>query len=147
MKFLPKAYTILGYSIPLIFVLPFLGKNGAFDLQLHDTYFVFSSLHIALACTTILGISGVIYWMLRDYKLIPTFSTIHSIVTPLSFIGIILIAIRHTTLGNRDLEIFKTLSSVTLILILLFIGGQLLFIINIIVGLIRGKNDEVGLKK
>ncbi len=144
MKTGPKSYKILWGSIPVILILTLFGKEGAFDLQLHDTYLVTSTWHVAILFAFLLSLLGVIYWLLRNYKLVPGLSKIHVITTLISLIGIILISIQQTVSRAEDFELFRRINSIGIILILALIFAQLLFMTNIIVGLIRGKKEKAG---
>jgi heme/copper-type cytochrome/quinol oxidase subunit 1 len=67
--------------MPLLFLSITLGTDSAFDLQLHDTYFVLPLGNVTILFTFILGILGGAYWILKPYKLIPILSIIHSVGT------------------------------------------------------------------
>jgi len=134
-----KPYKILWWSIPVIFILIFIGLDSAFDLQLHDTYFVFTSLHIAILFALILGILGGIYWFLKHHKLIDVLSLILSIVTSLTLMGMTIIAILQTLYRTNNFEIFKTLNSIGVVFILILLLVQILLFVNITIGLFKGK--------
>ncbi len=141
-----KAYKILWWTIPLIFIQITLGTESTFDLQLHDTYFVFSSWHITILFSLILGLLGGLYWILKSFKLVQFLSIIHAVGTSLSLIGIALIAILQTIYRSNHLELFTQLNSIGIIAILIFLIIQIIFIINIVVCLIREKRRPAGNK-
>ena len=136
-----KAYKILWWTIPLIFLPIALGTDGAFDLQLHDTYFVFATWHVAILFTLILGLLGGVYWTLRSYKLNLILSIIHSLGTSLSLTGISIVAILQTIYRSNNFELFRNLNSIGAILILIFTSIQIIFIANVLVGLTKGKTE------
>lgn len=134
-----QAYKILWWAIPLICLPITLGPNSAFDLQLHDTYFVFASWHIAVFFSLILGLLGGVYWILKPYKLIQILSIIHSIGSSLTLIGIATISILQTFYRSNNFELFRQLNSIGIILILIFLIVQIILITNVLIGLVSGK--------
>lgn len=138
-----QAYKILWWTIPLIFLPIALGRDSALDIQRHDTYFIFAAWHVAILFTLILGILGGFYWMLKQYKLSQILSIIHSVGTSLSLLGISIIAILQTLYRNNNFEQFGNLLSIGAILIMVFLSIQIIFIANVLIGLIRGKKLNV----
>ncbi len=129
--------------MPILFLPIAFGSDSAFDFQFHETYFVVSSVHLAIISTLFLGILGGIYWFLRKYNLKTTLSIFHAIGTSFSLIGIGLIAIIQTTYWTKDLELFRLLNLIGAIVILILIIVQIIFMANVINGLIKGKGKGI----
>jgi len=140
MKTLSKPYAILWWSIPLWFFPLILLEDGAIDIQLHDTYIVLGSAHLAVTFAIVFGLLGGVYWLLRKHKLLSALSMAHSIMTSLAMIGLSIGAVVQSMQRTIELDFFSQLNSLVLVLILIFISVQLIFILNVVVGLIKGKN-------
>lgn len=134
-----QPYKILWWTIPVMFLLIVFGIDSTFDIQKHDTYYVVSSLHLTMLFTLILSFLGGIYWLLRFHKLQPILNMIHALGTSFCFIGIVLSAILQSIYRTKDMLLFNELNSIGAILIFMFFIFQFIFIINILIGLIRGK--------
>lgn len=138
MKF--KLHKILWWTIPIAFLPLVFGAKSAFDLQYHDTYYICASWLVAAVCTIILGLSGGIYWILRTYQLLPSLKVIHVIGTSFAVIGITIISILQNMYRPGNLDLMIKMNSIALILILIFLGVQIIFIGNVLIGLIQGKS-------
>ena len=136
-----KPYKILWWTIPIIFLPLLLGSESAFDIQLHDSYYVIDSLYLALLISAILLVVGGIYWLLKNYKLINFLSAIHYVLTTMSTFGIAIVSISQTLSRGNNMEYWKPLLSIGLILIGLLVTVQIIFVTNVIIGLFRGKKQ------
>jgi len=134
-----QPYKILWWTIPIILVLILFKAESTFDLQSYDTYFVITSIHVAILFTLFLGILGGVYWFLRFNRLNSMLSKVHFIGTSLSLIGFTFISILQTTYATRDFELFRQWNKMVAFLILIFIGLQIIFLTNLMMGLIRRK--------
>lgn len=128
-----KYYKILWWSIPVVLILLLLNGSKPIELQIHSTYLVFSSIQLAIILSLILGVLGGLYWMFREYKLVNVLSWIHAGGTSLGILGFSIMAVFQTLFAVDNLDAMK----VNLITILVLI--QFLFIVNMILGLCRGK--------
>jgi heme/copper-type cytochrome/quinol oxidase subunit 1 len=120
----PFAFILSGVLI-LLFTIVFLNSN--FSLNLHDTYFIISYLHIStLVCIYFISI-GIIY--LISKKLNNKLGVIHLITT----IFPIIISISSSyVLEQHNLENVKRLNYIIASSALIIIFGQIIFIINIL---------------
>ena len=139
MVFNSKAYKILCWSIPITILILFFGKNGTFDLQLHDTYIVIARLSLIIFFLLILAFLATFYWLLRGYKMIVVLSLLHSIITAVLIIGISLLLVIRSNYGLNEMEVIHQLDSVTSIFLLILVLVQSVFLINVLIGLFRGK--------
>lgn len=59
-------WILLG-AIPFIILLAISKKSTAFDIQMHDTYYVVASIHFSLALSVGLLIKALLYYWTRSY--------------------------------------------------------------------------------
>jgi len=126
--------------MPLVFILLLTGGEGAFDLQLHDTYFVFSATHMALTVSAYFGIIGAVYWVCREHRLSKVLSWLHVLATSFSFIGIVVLTFVQALNREYFSQAFWTLNNIGIMLFGFLIFFQLVFIANLVIGLLRGKS-------
>lgn len=136
-------HKILWCIIPFTFLLFLLGSKGAIDLHQHDTYLVISARHVVLVLSILLFVLGGIYYLLRKHKLLYLLNIIHVSGTVAGAILLVILTIMQTI--NRpdnitDSFLTSSSSGVTAIVFLVLI--QLVLLINVIIGLIRGKRRE-----
>lgn len=136
-------YKLFWYSTPFIFLAFFLTLFPAFDIQKHDTYFVFGSIHLAMLIAMIFGLIGLLYWIFRTFKLLNGLTKVHAYLTFIS-IGLIFVSLvfhkRYVNLNSINIG-FNSIS-LSIFSILSFMLVQAILIYNIIIGFVRGKIDE-----
>ena len=91
MKFLiNKPHLIFLFSIPIIILFGILNRNEMLDINVHDTYFVFSQIDLTILISILFGIIGIGYWIMlkANRKLSKWLNLIH---ITLTFGGILLI--------------------------------------------------------
>lgn len=138
MKKIP-AYKIIWWSMPFIFLLFIFGFEHTIDIQMHDTYFVISAFHFAVFSTFIFAILGFISWLFRNFKLLYSLSLAHAVLSVFSFICLGLLMIYSFTDSGRSFSKLKALNNTSLFLLLLFLIMQIVFVFNIVIGLLKGK--------
>ncbi len=130
---------ILWWTIPILSLPILYNRNSAFDLQLHSTYFIFAFWQLAILFTLILVLYGRIYRLLRSYRLIKFLSFLHSIATSGAIIGIAILTILQTSLAIDNFETFDRLNTIGIALIQFLLGVQIVFLINMAIGIFRGR--------
>ena len=120
----PFAFIIFGVLI-LLFTIVF--SNSNFNLNLHDTYFIISYLHISILVCIYLIFIGLIYLIFK--KLNNKLGVIHLIV---SIFPIIISIASSYILEQQNLENVKRINYIIAFSALIIILGQIIFIINII---------------
>ena len=126
-----KPYIPMFMSILIIFiVLPFVNPNEFIDIQLHDTYLVISPIHLG-AILFYLGLTGIIYWLLRKLSCVKWMTITHIIFTILAcvFFQIFsLISSKFIEIDNNAIRIMHQITTIILFGILsrrsLFICGK-----------------------
>jgi len=134
-----RSYTFLWWCIPVLFIPMIMGTDTYFDLQLHDTYIVFGTLHLSIIFSIVLVVLGGLYWLLKDYPLIMPLKFLHVLGTPLLVLGFVVLAILQTIYRGKDFEMFQQLISFAAMLFIIFIVLQCLFILNLMFGIVRSR--------
>jgi heme/copper-type cytochrome/quinol oxidase subunit 1 len=141
-----KPYHLLGLFGLIIFLFSFFSNNsGTLDLHIHDTVFIISIPHILKALAAAL----LFFWLIYNFTIKILFS---KAITWIHIIGTLLFSfymaalnynIQNTSETERNgwttFEQIDDANFIISILILFFLVCQLLFIFNIIVGLIKSK--------
>ena len=109
---------------------------------MHDTYFVIASIHIGLLFSVLLGIIGLIYWLIRNKRLVNWMTAIHVTSTILTFALIILTGLIFKKVIESDFETFRTINQILFAIILYAFLSQLIFITNLILSLIKSKEKK-----
>ncbi len=95
-----KTHIIFWLSTPILLILISSIPDSAFDLQLHDVYFLIAPFHMAIFIVYIIMLIGFIYWSLRNYRLIKWMKVTHCLLTILPIIVISILLIVHQNLNN-----------------------------------------------
>ncbi|MCB0628588.1 MAG: hypothetical protein KDD15_02615 [Lewinella sp.] len=134
---LKQPYKILWLTIPLIFLICIFGWYNTVDLQLHDKYFIFEIFHLGILLSSILSIMGLLYWLVRNKKLVQWMTMFH-LTTTLFCVVVLLIA--ALLISNTFVLLYQPhmLSNIFILLfILVIVLGQVFFLINLIISSIR----------
>ncbi len=138
--FTNKPYAQLWLIIPLILITSFLSKNDTIDLQIHDTYFVFNYFLIGIILSLILGVSGFLYWLLRNKKLIPLLTKIHLVsMIIFSFLMVSTMFLSTHFVMTGDIERYRASMNTWIIVLLLIILSNILFFLNLVIGLFKNQ--------
>ncbi|MBT8184118.1 MAG: cbb3-type cytochrome c oxidase subunit I [Eudoraea sp.] len=139
-KLIENPFLIFFISIPFVLFIGFLMGDALLDFNVHDTYFVVASIHLAYLISIIFGVIALAYWGMHklNRKLSKLLNLIH---IGLTFGGIASIWILSKFYREEVLE-YEYNNSLTLVIIsifLLIIFGQIIFSINLIYGLLKKK--------
>ncbi len=132
-----KPHKQIWYSIPMIVVLSMIRVNSTIDIQLHDTYLVIKSLHIGVIFSVILGIIGLVYWVMKEKKLVNWMTRFHVATTIFVFCIIMVTGIILQDVIEGSLRVFRVINQFLFAVILIGIISQLVFIVNLFLGLIK----------
>lgn len=120
----------------------FISEDNTLDINVHDTYYVISTWHITYILLIIYSFLGMLYYLINRLRLKTnrTLSGIHTLITCGS---IFIYWILYPLLSYLDTSILSIgyVNIMLTILFLLVIVIQLLFIINIFIGLIKIKKQ------
>ena len=109
------------------------------DINIHDTYFVVPHSYFSVFFTLFYFFNGLVYVLCRRLKLIRILTLIHAIVTIGGFLAYFLLIAIINKLQNLDnlFDTYEIFGISTLIISILVAIAQLVFIINIITGIIK----------
>lgn len=126
-------------AIPIVLIYILLFSNSALDVQFHDTYFVITYFYIGIVMSILLAVFGVVYWWMKkkNFHLKKGMSIAHILLT-FAFFAFLLFNIfrpvRNDYLNGAGL-VFTNM-------VLLFILGQLLFLVNIGISIFEKNKSE-----
>jgi heme/copper-type cytochrome/quinol oxidase subunit 1 len=116
-----------------------LDSEATFDINVHDTYFVIARFHGMVLLTLLYIIMGSIYWLFRNFRFSKRLTKIHTAITigsiPAYWIIVPLLALGDTLFTNRA-------ETAGMTILLLAILVQPLLIINLVIGLSRGRDKH-----
>ena len=134
-----QPYKPIWATIPFIFLFAIIGWNYSIDIPLHDTYYIITVVQISAVISVILFIIGIIDWFFRERKLITWMTAFHVSST---IALCILVMIINTTLlyfPQINSRIWYAIKQILNFLVLAAMLGQILFIVNLVLGLVRKK--------
>ncbi|MGV3460197.1 MAG: hypothetical protein ACO1N9_07065 [Flavobacterium sp.] len=106
------------------------------DINVHDTYYVIDHMHIAFLLIVLYCIAGTVYWVLRNFRFVKALTVIHTII---SVGGVILFWTLLPILRATDDIFVQKAETTEWMIYFAAIFAQLLFIINITIGLTKGR--------
>ncbi|AXT57884.1 hypothetical protein D1815_19785 [Aquimarina sp. AD1] len=143
LKLLKKPYLLFWGIIPLLLLISYYEADQTLDVNIHDTYYVFSRQQLIILISILFGLTGFIYWLLErfNFKTVTLLNLLHLIFT----IGIILINNIQEFLVDYFLgKSYYTNSHVSNSSIWLFILiisiGQIIFVVNIFLAILKGRS-------
>ena len=139
---LPKGL-LLAISL-LIIIFGMLTARSTTDFHLHDTYFVVSNFHIGILVGGFFLLQTAVYFLTDNYRQWRSVQYFHVIGTGLLLLAAVSSAFYEEFVPPApDRSFYYTTflleDSIKAIILFLFLPGQILFIINLIAGFIRGK--------
>ena len=126
-------------SIPLICLLATTLPTKTVDLQIHDTYIVFALIHLAIPTSMILAGIGVLYWLYRHKNTTDWMTLFHTFMTILPILLFFIwfgLPIEDATTNYIEGGAI-TRYWLYLISLLLFLLGQILFVVNLLIALFK----------
>lgn len=136
-----KPHQIFWISIPILILFGILYRNEMLNVNIYDTYFVFSKTDLAILIAILFAVIGLGYWIMLKFNIMLSkrLNLIHIILT---FGGILIIWILAQLFREPVMESdFNNILTLVIYLIaFLTILGQLILPINIINALINKRN-------
>lgn len=129
-----KPHQSIWLATGLLLLLSVYGIGRVLDVQLHDTYAIFDTAHLGLGFAALLATTGLIYWLLRDRRLVGWMTAVHVVTTVAAFVAIVLACL----LSNPETVIAIPPGAALVLAVLVFYLSQGLFVTNALVGLLRG---------
>ena len=143
-KLINKPHIIFAICVPIIFLLSILVQNDTLDVNIHDTYYVISNFHVSILLTLLLSLIAFGYWMMikADRRLNKWLNLSHILLT----LGSLLVPYTYWIISlnfNSDSTVFNdynsNLNTLLIFVIASIILGQIIFLINIVIGLLLKK--------
>ncbi len=135
-----KPHVFLWLSIPFMIIIGFANADDYVDINVYDTYYLITNGHLLGFLCLYFGVLGLVYWaMIRaGLKPIRWMTITHLICTidTLFFIWLISVFDWFTYSGSELAHIQGRQITVILYCLVLFLLGQVIFILNIIITLI-----------
>lgn len=125
-------------------------ENSTFDFNVHNTYFVISSLDLALLLSFLYFLNGFGYWFVQKKlkrSLIKSLTFTHSIILIGGFIVYWLVYAYSELKTNKSFPLFDDYEIINKTLVIIFflivLIGIPVYIINLLIGIIRNKNFSI----
>jgi len=142
-KIANKPHSFLFLLIPVILLLALFGIGSTIDIQMHNTYFVIDPFYFGILLSIILGGIGGLYWLVINKKLIDWITMIHVMVTSIGLLLITILTLKpellNSTTGINYLEYYSTIIRIVSIATLIWLLCQLLFLVNLFIGISRSR--------
>ena len=139
-----KAHLIFWLSIPAILFIGITNWNGLLDLNIHDTYYVIASPHVAFLISILFLLIGLGYWLMGSFNLPLSkwLTLIHMVITIDGSIIMWIASLVYTKpVQDPDNIVYDdslaTLNAIYVIGFMVILIGQLIFLINMGSGLLR----------
>ena len=143
-----KPHIFLWLSIPFMIIIGYADANENIDINIHDTYYVITNGHLLGFLCLYFAVLGLIYWaMIRSgLKPIGWMTITHLICTidTLFFIWLISVFDWFTYSGPEYVHIQGKQVMVMVYCLLLFLLGQVIFVLNLLITLIFRKSEITG---
>ena len=132
-----KPHKLAFFAIPIILALALINLQSKIDIQVFDTYFVLTTLQLAMVFTLVLAVSGSVYFFLRNKILFPWMTQTHIVSTVSTCILSICLSLYFTKALGILRYMFYMMNNVFFLLFLIFTLSQLLFLTNILFSLVK----------
>jgi hypothetical protein len=143
-QFINQPYSILAITIPVVLAVSFFRKSFIIDVQLSDTYYAGPIPLLSGFFAIILMIEALLYWLIRKKQLIELVTWIHVLGSVLAILFLVVLAgspqnanLSGTFLSAADFQRDQEHNTQIVFGILIWIVCQILFCLNLAVGLIR----------
>ncbi|WP_083823635.1 cbb3-type cytochrome c oxidase subunit I [Ochrovirga pacifica] len=127
------AYSYRNYNI---FFYGIVIKKNAVDINIHDTYYVVTHINILKLIPLVFAIIGIIYWLLIKYnrKISNSLTLIHFVLTTL---GCVILIYPKLFISNSEGILHSDINEVMSFGFVVILFSQLVFLINIMIGILR----------
>lgn len=137
-----KPHLLFFGSIPLLWLITIVLPLKVIDIQWHDTYFVILFYHLAIPVSIILGGIGLLYWLFSEKRMIKWMTVFHTLTTILPILAFFII---NGFLNEEEADYIAadmiSRSKPYFIVLLLFLFGQILFVLNLLIALFKKSNE------
>lgn len=132
-----QPYFFLWFVIPAMLGMSLLQPDSTIAFQLHDTYFVIAFVQVGLFFAALLGIEGLLYWLMKNRPLTKWITIFHAVFTVLFALYFLFLATKPIAEGDSMNIILHSDHSWLLVAIFIFVMSQFLFLINIAMSFLK----------
>jgi heme/copper-type cytochrome/quinol oxidase subunit 1 len=142
-KIIEKPHLIFLILSPILFLVGYFSKKDTFDINIHDTYYVVEHSVVPITISLFFGIISFGYWLILKFngKLSKILSITHILLTigGLLVIRILFELYREPKTESLliDYNFNENLNMITLIISLIILFGQIIYPINLFIGLMK----------
>lgn len=137
-----KPHLLFFGNIPLLWLITVVLPVKVIDIQWHDTYFVIPFYHLVIPVSIILGGIGLLYWLFSEKLMIKWMTVFHTLTTILPILAFFIInGFSSEEEADYIAADMISRSKPYFILLLLFLFGQILFVLNLLIALFK-KTEE-----
>lgn len=136
-------YKLFLTTIPALLLFGFLQREDILDINIHDTYYIISYFHLAVALSLLFSLYALGNWFIRDKRnrILKWFQILHMAITFVGPTVVFCLSLLYKT-EPMEYEFNNTLSIIIWGVMLFILLGQLLFPISLIYGLAKKKNNK-----
>lgn len=143
-----KPYVLFLAFIATLLAFGFYKGNDLLDINIHDTYFVISWKHLMILISLIYGLLSLIYFILLklNFSLVNWMTISHVLVSTIGLIAVFTLSklMRENVPGDitfyiDNIKFNQRIAYTILISIITILGTQILFLINAVYALIKGR--------
>jgi hypothetical protein len=141
-KLINKPHLIFWISIPFIVLSGFISSEEVLDFNIYDTYFVISLLYVNTLIAILFGIIGLGYWiMLKTKRPLSKWMNFFHIILTFGCPILIWILAQFYRESIMEYDFNNNLTFAIYLKAIVAIIGQIIFPVNIIIGLIKKRNE------
>ncbi len=127
-KFIEIPHKPIWLGIPLMVAISLVFPASTFDLQVHSSFYVLSSFFLASFFSLLLGLIGIVYWLLRKKNLSTWMTIAHLYAT---FIALLLLLLSSIIYGGENPQVHSRIYQLRSIMLIILFASQCLFLVNI----------------
>lgn len=140
-----KPYLFFWILSPVFFMIGYFSDENTFDINIHDTYYVVEHGFVNTALSVFCAITGLGYWFAirLSGKLLIWLTIIHilSVIIGIFFIGILPRFFLKPTAKITNYLFYENMDYYSFIIAIIVLFVQILYPINLIIGLLRKTNN------
>ena len=123
--------------IPLVLEIGIWDFDKSIHIQRHDTYLVIGFFQIAVVLSVLLGLKGIIYWIVRKKALIRWMTAAHFYGTTLAFFLIMIVGLTFNKVLSLSFGSSNIATQLIFISIAAIVVNYIILLVNVVIGLIR----------
>lgn len=135
-----KVFAVVG---ALLLAASFLFSGRTVDIHLHDTYFIVAVNHLLFLIGCYLCLTGCGYWLLRNLLISPLLLWMHGgVLLPALALLMAALVLQYGPRPSVDFISYSRSQYMLQLALVAFLVAQLLFLGNVVVGVVRGTKGK-----